>query len=108
MTILMAVTVLTLCSAVTASGQEASSWRDPSPHQVKFVTVEDGVQLEVLDWGGAGRPIVLLAGYLTAHAYDDFAPHLTRIGHIYGITRRGFGASSRPASGYTSQLSSII
>jgi non-heme chloroperoxidase len=91
-----------LCS-VTAFGQEASSWRDPSPHRVQFVTVEHDVQLEVLDWGGAGRPIVLLDGYLTAHAYDDFAPHLTRIGHIYGITRRGFGASSRPESGYTSQ-----
>jgi pimeloyl-ACP methyl ester carboxylesterase len=93
--------ILRLCS-VTGSGQEANFWRDPSPHQVQFVTVEDGVQLEVLDWGGTGRPIVLLAGYLTAHAYDDFAPRLTRIGHVYGVTRRGFGASSRPASGYTS------
>jgi pimeloyl-ACP methyl ester carboxylesterase len=46
---------------------------------------------------------VLLAGYLTAHAFDDFAPTLTQIGHIYGITRRGFGASSHPAGGYTSQ-----
>ena len=66
--------------------------------------MDNGVQLEVLDWGGTGPPIMLLAGYhLTAHAYDDFAPRLTRIGHVYGITRRGFGASSRPESGYTSQ-----
>jgi hypothetical protein len=28
----------------------------------RFVTVEDGVQLEVLDWGGSGPALVLLAG----------------------------------------------
>jgi pimeloyl-ACP methyl ester carboxylesterase len=71
---------------------------------VRFVTVDEGVQLEVLDWGGTGRGIVLLAGSgNTAHVFDDFAPKLTDCGHIYGITRRGFGASSRPASGYDDQ-----
>jgi pimeloyl-ACP methyl ester carboxylesterase len=32
----------------------------------------------------------------TAHVFDDFAPKLTRDYHVYGITRRGFGASSAP------------
>jgi non-heme chloroperoxidase len=86
-----------------ASQHGTGSWSDASPHKIQFVTVDDGAQLEVLDWGGTGRPIVLLAGYQTAHVFDDFAPRLTQIGHIYGITRRGFGASSRPESGYTSQ-----
>jgi pimeloyl-ACP methyl ester carboxylesterase len=68
------------------------------------VTVDAGVQLEVLDWGGSGRPAVLLAGSgHTAHVFDDFAPELTRSCHVYGITRRGYGASSRPASGYDDQ-----
>lgn len=68
--------------------------RDPSPHTVRFVTVEKNVQLEVLDWGGSGRPMVLLAGGGdTAHVFDDFAPKLTATFHVYGITRRGFGAS---------------
>jgi pimeloyl-ACP methyl ester carboxylesterase len=50
--------------------------------------------LEVLDWGGSGRPLVLLAGGGdTAHVFDDFAPKLTANYHVYGITRRGFGAS---------------
>ncbi len=88
-----------------ALSQETGSWRDPSPHRAQFVRVEDRVQLEVLDWGGTGRPIVLLAGYLTAHAYDDFAPKLSQIGHIYGVTRRGLGASSRPGTGYNAQRS---
>src|SRR6266496_511308 len=31
---------------------------DPSGHKVSFVTVEPGVQLEVLDWGGTGKTLV--------------------------------------------------
>lgn len=74
--------------------QRPNPWHDPSPHRVRFVAVDSDVQLEVLDWGGAGRPVVLLAGGgNTAHVFDEFAPKLTTSGHVYGITRRGFGAS---------------
>src|ERR1017187_1529423 len=94
-----------LVLAVSASrAQEPSSWHDPSRHKVQFVTVGDGVQLEVLDWGGTGRPVVLLAGLgFTAHVFDGFAEKLTDSYHVYGITRRGYGVSSQPASGYTEQ-----
>jgi non-heme chloroperoxidase len=82
--------------------QEPAAWHDPSPHSVQFVTVDKDVRLEVLDWGGTGRPVVLLSGLgNTAHVFDDFAPKLTAQYHVYGITRRGFGASSVPADGYT-------
>ena len=58
---------------------QQTEWKDPSPHTTRFVTVDDGVQLEVLDWGGSGPALVLLAGLgATAHHYDDFAPALTR------------------------------
>ncbi len=71
---------------------------DSSPHKVEFITVDKNVKLEVLDWGGTGRPVVLLAGLgNTAHVFDQFAPKLTANYHVYGITRRGFGASSAPA-----------
>src|SRR5215470_13082527 len=74
--------------------QGSAQWRDPSPHRTRFVSVEKNVQLEVLDWGGTGSPVVLLAGGgATAHVFDDFAPKLTTDHHVYGITRRGFGAS---------------
>ncbi|HUB81519.1 MAG TPA: hypothetical protein VMB03_22120 [Bryobacteraceae bacterium] len=64
--------------------------------------MDDNVTLEVLDWGGSGRPLILLAGLgNTAHVFDDFAPKLTPQYHVFGITRRGFGASSSPASGYS-------
>jgi len=88
------------------SGTQATTpWRDPSPHQVRWVTVNSSVRLEVLDWGGSGPPLVLLGCYLTAHAYDEVAPKLTNQFHVYGITRRGIGASDRPAGGYTVQRS---
>jgi non-heme chloroperoxidase len=81
-------------------GAQESAWRDPSPHTVQFVTVDDSVRVEVLDWGGSGRPIVFLAGLgNTAHVFDEFAPKFTPNYHVYGITRRGFGASSAPESG---------
>ena len=68
--------------------------QDKSPHIVQYVTVDRNVKLEVLDWGGSGRAVVLLAGGGdTAHVFDDFAPKLTAHNHVYGITRRGFGAS---------------
>ena len=52
--------------------------QDKSSHTVRYVTVDTNVRLEVLDWGGSGRPIVMLAGLGdTAHAFDDFVPKLT-------------------------------
>jgi pimeloyl-ACP methyl ester carboxylesterase len=70
---------------------------DQSPHTVRFVNVDAGVKLEVLDWGGTGIPVVLLAGLGdNAHVFDQFAPKLKAKYHAYAITRRGFGASDAP------------
>ncbi|SPE39182.1 Putative hydrolase or acyltransferase of alpha/beta superfamily (modular protein) [Candidatus Sulfopaludibacter sp. SbA3] len=69
----------------------------PVNHRVQFINVDTNVNLEVLDWGGSGRPVILLTGLGNdAHVYDQFAPKLTGAYHVYGITRRGFGASSAP------------
>lgn len=81
-----------------------TAWkRDSSSHTIQFITVDTNVKLEVLDWGGSGRPLVFLAGLgNTAHVFDTFAPQFTAKYHVYGITRRGFGESSTPDSGYSS------
>jgi non-heme chloroperoxidase len=80
-----------------------SAWlAAPASYHVQFIEVEDGVKLEVVDWGGSGRPVVLLAGLgANAHTYDKFAVRLTPSYRVFGITRRGFGASSVPPSGYS-------
>lgn len=99
-------TVSTLvCVALALPGliraQDSAAWHDPSPHNIQFITVDNDVQLEVLDWGGTGWTIVLIPGMgNNAHVFDEFAPKLAARYHVYGVTRRGFGASSHPASGY--------
>lgn len=76
---------------------------DPSPHQVRMVTVDSSVRLEVLDWGGAGRPLLFVGCYLSGHVFDDIAPKLRDRFHVYAVTRRGIGPSDRPAVGYDPQ-----
>ena len=97
--------VLWLVVAAIPARVGEQSWRDPSPHQVRFVNIEPHVKLEVLDWGGSGQPMVLLGCYLSVHMFDEFAPKLTDQFHVYGLTRRGIGASDKPTTGYTVQQS---
>jgi len=51
---------------------------------------------------GAGQPVVLIHGYpLSGRAWDKQVPVLLDAGHrVITYDRRGFGQSSRPASGY--------
>ena len=94
--------MLFLALVVPLHSQKPADWMDPSSHVRRLVTVSDTVRLEVLDWGGSGRPLVLLAGGgNTAHVFDDFASKLTADFRVYGLTRRGFGESgfALPASG---------
>jgi pimeloyl-ACP methyl ester carboxylesterase len=93
--------ILLVSSVASLRAQKAQEWKDPSPHITQFVTVDKNVRLEVLDWGGSGRPLLLLAGGGdTAHVFDDFATKLTPNFHVYGLTRRGFGQSGFSPEGY--------
>jgi non-heme chloroperoxidase len=90
-----------LLAVATPASPQQMEWKDPSPHVVKRVTVDTDVQLEVLDWGGSGRELVLLAGGGdTAHVFDDLAPTLATRYRVIGLTRRGHPGSSAPATGY--------
>ncbi len=81
-----------------------AAWKDNSPHQLSHIQVDKNVQLEVLDWGGQGETLVFVPGLGgTAHGFDDIAPRLTEKYHVIGITRRGFGASSKPDYGYSTE-----
>ncbi|WP_002638041.1 alpha/beta fold hydrolase [Myxococcus hansupus] len=84
-----------------------STTPDPAPddppglHRVTRMQATRGVQLEVLDFGGEGPALVFLAGMgSTAHVYDELAPEFRATHHVYALTRRGFGASDWPDSGY--------
>ena len=95
MTSSLVATMLALLTSFASQAHQSPAGADTSSHKVQFVTVEKDVKLEVLDWGGNGRPLVFLAGSgLDAHEFDTFAPKFTGAHHVYGISRRGYGASS--------------
>ena len=74
---------------------QQAGWVDPSSHTVRLNQVEPGTRIEVLDWGGSGPALVLLAQLgQTAHIYDDWAPKLARSYRVLGLTRRGYGEST--------------
>jgi non-heme chloroperoxidase len=87
--------------ASAAFAQNAPSPQGETALKTQFVEVQPNVKLEVLDWGGTGRNLVLLAGLgNTAHVFDSLGPRLAEHYHVVGITRRGFGQSSAPQTGY--------
>lgn len=80
----------------------------PSGPLLTRVELSDTVNLELRDWrhrlkkeASGGLPLVLLTGLgNTAAVYDDLAPLLARQHPVMALTRRGFGGSSAPATGY--------
>lgn len=99
MKFLISLCVLFATFAVT--GAVAVSAQSSTRPSVRFIEVDRDVKLQVVDWGGSGRPIVLLAGLgVTARDFDGFAQALTSAYHVVGITRRGFAPSSIPTTGY--------
>ena len=91
------------CPLPTKDGNrfQQTRWRDAAPHEPSSVTVDEGVQLEVLDFGGTGSPILLLPGLgATAHSFDELAPLLAQKHRVVAMTRRGAGYSSKPDFGF--------
>lgn len=83
--------------AANAQRASAAPAPDMAPHKVSFITTTDGVRLEVLDYGGQGKPIVLISGYgETGHVFDTFAVRLAARHRVIALTRRAHGASSQP------------
>jgi pimeloyl-ACP methyl ester carboxylesterase len=62
----------------------------------------DGVTLHARDWGGGGRPVVLLHGLASnARIWDGVAPRLAGAGlRVVAIDLRGHGDSDQPGDGY--------
>ncbi|MGA1303764.1 MAG: alpha/beta fold hydrolase [Cyanobium sp.] len=97
--------------ALAMAGEAGASpgLADPSAGPLlSRVEISATVNLEVRDWralhqgnASGGLPLVLLTGLgNTAAVYDDLAPLLARRQPVVALTRRGFGGSSAPATGY--------
>jgi pimeloyl-ACP methyl ester carboxylesterase len=75
-------------------------WTDRSPHEMHFVQV-NAIKLHYLDWGGKGESILFLAGLgHNAHIFDSLAPRFSPEFRVLAMTRRGFGLSDKPRTGY--------
>lgn len=93
--------LLPLGSASADEDVKPAACEDHTPHASQMVEVAPGVELEIIDWGGSGMPMVLLTGLGdNAHVYDNFAFQFTDHFRVIGITRRGFLPSSQPDDGY--------
>ena len=63
---LLAGTTLLISFIMPLHSQNGTTWKDPSPHVVRFVSVDDGVRLEVqLD-----KPILVDQGISWTAHYD--------------------------------------
>lgn len=98
--LILFVALLCVQSAPAQNTEPTTKPPDKSPHKSGFVTA-NGIRLHYLDWGGTGGVLLLLTGYGDdAHVFDDFAPKFTDHFHVIALTRRGFGESDKPATGY--------
>lgn len=98
--LLIAVFLLGLKLALAQKNETPVKPADKSPHTNGFVTA-NGIKMQYLDWGGKGDVLLLLAGFGNdAHVFDDFAPKFTDRFRVIGLTRRGFGESDKPPTGY--------
>jgi pimeloyl-ACP methyl ester carboxylesterase len=75
---------------------------DTSPHRSAFVEA-NGVKLHYLEWNGGGKQgvLLMLAGLGNdAHIFDGFAGRFTDRYRVLALTRRGWGESGKPRTGY--------
>jgi hypothetical protein len=95
------------CLLLSAACDSGVGWQDPSPRRMLLVEGENGIRLEVLDWGGSGRVVLLLAGRgFTANEFDDLRRSVrSATGGI--ITRRGYAASGDGPSGRQTSPESV-
>lgn len=90
----------------------AEEWTDQAPHREGTVSV-NGASINYLDWGGSGRPLILIHGNIqNAHVFDALVPLLGSDFRVIAYTRRGFGRSSKvgpfDAATFTEDLRALM
>src|SRR5690242_7975437 len=70
-------------------------------HDATLTAPTTGLVMQYRDWGGGGRPILLLHGLASsAHIWELVAPRLRTRGRVVALDARGHGASAKPDEGY--------
>ncbi len=61
----------------------------------------NGLRFHYLNWGGEGRPLILLHGLASnAHIWDYVAPTLTQYFRVFALNQRSHGLTDRAPAGY--------
>ena len=73
-----------------------------SVQEPKRIKITGDVELEYVEQGNAGGiPVILLHGMTDSwRSYEMILPHLPASLHVYALSLRGHGNSSRPLKGY--------
>jgi non-heme chloroperoxidase len=73
--------------------------------EAKTVVLPNNIQLEYVEQGKAkGVPVILLHGFTDSwYSFSRVLPYLPADMHVYVISMRGHGNSTRPANGYRPQ-----
>src|SRR5579885_10978 len=72
-----------------------------STQPVERFVEANGLRFHLYDWGGAGRPLLLLHGLASnARIWDFVAPLLRAHARVVAVDQRGHGLTSAPDSGY--------
>lgn len=73
-----------------------------SNYTLRTIKLPTGVQLQYAEQGDAdGIPVILLHGFTDSwHSYEMVLPHLPPSLHVFAVSQRGHGNSSKPAGDY--------
>jgi len=93
MTKALIATIVAFAAASLVAAQQRSDVQ-ANPPADRFVTV-NGLRLHYLDWGGTGRPLILVHGLdRHAHTFDHIAPHFRSRFRVIAVDMRGHGESA--------------
>lgn len=74
--------------------------QDEFRHKSGFAVV-NGIKVHYLDWGGPGEAVVFITGAGdSGHVFDEMAAKLSDQFRVLALTRRGYGESDKPETGY--------
>lgn len=92
--------VLAAALAAAAAPPASIACEQAGRGEDSFCAASDRTRLHLVDWGGEGPPIVLLAGLgNSARIFDELAPLLAKDHRVVALTRRGYGLSADAATG---------
>lgn len=92
--------LLVLLIFIVGFEAQTTTPNDVPAYKSEFATA-NGIKLNYLDWGGKGETILFISGVGDgARYFDEMARQFTDKYRVLALTRRGYGKSDKPETGY--------